>query len=160
FGETLRVLVTAPSETAVAVGAATYARLRAGAGRRGTLVKAGSGRAYYVGVHAPGAQKEIAAVCVLARGTEGGTGQTLDHPFTVDTNRPVSFPLYSSTTRPDRVGDIVRLTPDADAREHPPLVTVFRFGRKSRQVELPVRLSVAFTAIGTLEIWCGSETTE
>ena len=76
------------------------------------------------------------------------------------TNRPVSFSLYSSTTRPDRAGDIVSLDPDVDAREHAPLVTVFRFGRKSRHVELPVRLSVAFTEVGTLEIWCQSETTE
>jgi hypothetical protein len=160
FGHTPRVLVPAHSETAVAVGAATYARLRAGVGRRGALVKAGSGRAYYVGLQAPDVEREIAAVCVLARGTEEGSEQTFDHPFTVDTNRPVSFPLYSSTTRSDRAGDIVRLRAEGEAREHPPLVTVFRFGRKSRRVELPVRLSVAFTAVGTLEIWCRSETTE
>jgi actin-like ATPase involved in cell morphogenesis len=160
FGEAPRVLVTPHAETAVAVGAATYARLRGGARRRSALIQAGSGRAYYVGLHAEGAERGIAAVCVLARGTEEGTEQTLDHPFTVDTNHPVSFPLYSSTTRSDRVGDIVHLRPGADAREHPPLVTVFRFGRKSRHVELPVRLSVAFTAVGALEIWCRSETTE
>jgi hypothetical protein len=160
FGEAPQALVTAHTETAVAVGAATYARLRAGAGRRGTLVKAGSGRAYYVGVRTPDAERAISAVCVLARGTEEGTEQTLDHPFTVDTNHPVSFPLYSSTTRSDRVGDIVGLRPGVDAREHPPLVTVLRFGRKSRHLELPVRLSVAFTAVGALEVWCRSETTE
>jgi actin-like ATPase involved in cell morphogenesis len=160
FGNTPRVLVTAHGDTAVAIGAATYARLRAGAGRRDALVKAGSGRAYYVGLQAAGADGEIVALCVLARGTEEGTEQTLDHPFTVDTNRPVSFPLYSSTIRPDRVGDIVHLRPDAHAREHPPLVTVFRFGRKSRHIELPVRLSVAFTAVGTLELWCQSVTTD
>jgi actin-like ATPase involved in cell morphogenesis len=160
FGGMPRVLVTAHAEAAVAVGAATYARLRASAARRRALIKAGSGRAYYVGLRAPDAQPGITAVCVLARGTEEGTDQTLDHPFTVDTNHPISFPLYSSTTRSDRVGDLVRLRPGEDAREHPSLVTVLRFGRKSRQVELPVRLSVAFTAVGTLEIWCASETTE
>ena len=53
----------------------------------------------------------IAAVCVLARGTEEGTEQTFDHPFSVVTNRPVAFSLYSSTTRPDRAGDIVSLDP-------------------------------------------------
>jgi hypothetical protein len=101
-----------------------------------------------------------AAVCVLARGTEEGTERTFDDLFTVVTNRPVSFSLFSSTTRPDRAGDIVSLDPDVDAREHAPLVTVFRFGRKSRHVELPVRLSVAFTEVGTLDVWCRSETTE
>ena len=123
-------------------------------------MKAGSGRAYYIALGAPRGSGAIAAVCVLARGTEEGTEQTFDHPFSVVTNRPVSFSLYSSTTRPDRAGDIVSLDPDVDAREHAPLVTVFRFGRKSRHVELPVRLSVAFTEVGTLELWCRSETTE
>jgi molecular chaperone DnaK (HSP70) len=160
FGEIPRLLATGNLEAAVAVGAATYARLRAGIGRTGFLVKAGSGRAYYIALGAPRGAGAIAAVCVLARGTEEGTEHTFDHPFSVVTNRPVSFLLYSSTTRPDRAGDIVSLDPDTDAREHAPLVTVLRFGRKSRHVELPVQLSVAFTEVGTLDVWCRSETTE
>jgi molecular chaperone DnaK (HSP70) len=160
FGETPRLIATGNLEAAVAIGAATYARLRAGVGPKGALVKAGSGRAYYVALGSPSGPEAIAAVCVLARGTEEGTEQAFDHPFLIVTNRPVSFSLYSSTTRADRAGDIVGLAPDVDAREHAPLVTVFRFGRKSRHVELPVRLSVAFTEVGTLEIWCRSETTE
>jgi molecular chaperone DnaK (HSP70) len=160
FGDTPRLLVTGNLEAAVAIGAATYARLRAGIGRTESLVKAGSGRAYYIALGAPRGARLTAAVCVLARGTEEGTERTFDHLFTVVTNRPVSFSLFSSTTRPDRAGDIVSLDPDVDAREHAPLVTVFRFGRKSRHVELPVRLSVAFTEVGTLDVWCRSETTE
>jgi molecular chaperone DnaK (HSP70) len=160
FGATPRLLVTGNLEAAAAVGAATYARLRAGIGRTGFLVKAGSGRAYYIALGGPRRAGAIAAVCVLARGTEEGTEHTFDHPFSVVTNRPVSFSLYSSTTRPDGAGDIVSLDPDVDVREHAPLVTVFRFGRKSRHVELPVRLSVAFTEVGTLDVWCRSETTE
>jgi uncharacterized protein DUF3731/Hsp70 protein len=160
FGDTPRLLVTGNLEAAVAIGAATFARLRAGIGRTESLVKAGSGRAYYIALGAPRGAGLTAAVCVLARGTEEGTERTFDHLFTVVTNRPVSFSLFSSTTRPDRAGDIVSLDPDVDAREHAPLVTVFRFGRKSRHVELPVRLSVAFTEVGTLDVWCRSETTE
>jgi len=160
FGEPPRLIATGNFEAAVAIGAATYARLRAGIGRPGSIVKAGSGRAYYIALAAPQAAGAITAVCVLARGTQEGTEQTFDHPFTVVTNRLVSFSLFSSTTRPDRAGDIVSLDPDVEAREHAPLVTTFRFGRKSRHVELPVRLSVAFTEVGTLEIWCRSTTTE
>jgi hypothetical protein len=160
FGDTPRVLATGNLEAAVAVGAATYARLRAGIGKTGAFVKAGSGRAYYIALGTSGTGESIAAVCVLARGTLEGTEQTFDHPFTIVTNRPVSFSLLSSTTRPDRAGEIVDLNPELDVREHAPLVTVFRFGRKSRHVELPVRLSVAFTEVGTLELWCISETTE
>ena len=39
-------------------------------------------------------------------------------------------------------------------------MTVFRYGRKSRHVELPVRLSVRFTELGTLELCCISTSSE
>jgi hypothetical protein len=97
---------------------------------------------------------------VLARGTDEGTNARIAHPFTVTTNRPVSFVLYSSTIRSDRTGDVVELAPDEPIREHAPLVTVLRYGRKSRQVELPVMVSVAFTEVGTLELWCESRSTD
>jgi len=161
FGASPRMLATSNPEAAVAIGAATYARLRAGIGRPGTLVKAGSGRAYYLALAAPQPNAGIRAICVLARGTDEGTKQTFAYPFTIVTNRPVSFSLYSSTTRADRSGDIVHLDSEEDVlRSHPPLVTVFRFGRKSRHVELPVNVSVAFTELGTLELWCQSNDTE
>ena len=135
-------------------------RLRAGIGPSMPLVKAGSGRAYYIGLRAPLGEDATPAVCVLSRGTDEGTTIRLEHPFTVATNRPISFSLYSSTIRSDRAGDIVSLQPGDDAREHAPLVTVLRYGRKSRQVDLPVRLSVAFTEVGILELWCESQASE
>jgi hypothetical protein len=97
---------------------------------------------------------------VLARGTDEGTNARIDHPFTVMTNRPVSFALYSSPIRSDRAGDLVTLALDDHVREHAPLVTVLRYGRKSRQVELPVTLSVALTEVGTLELWCESKASD
>jgi hypothetical protein len=124
------------------------------------MVKAGSGRAYYVGLRAARSDDATPAVCVISRGTEEGTEIHLDHPFTVTTNRPISFSLYSSTIRSDRAGDITSLQPADDAREHAPLVTVLRYGRKSRQVELPVRLSVAYTEVGILELWCKSQVSD
>jgi hypothetical protein len=157
FGDAPTVLATSNLEAAVAIGAATYARLRAGVGPSLPLVKAGSGRAYYIGLRASGRDDAAPAVCVLARGTDEGTTIRLEHPFTVATNRPIAFSLYSSTMRSDRAGDIVSLQPGDDAREHAPLVTVLRYGRKSRLVELPVRLSVAFTEVGILELWCESQ---
>jgi len=159
FGERPRVLATANLEAAVAIGAATYARLREGIGRPGPLVKAGSGRAYYLALGAPDANGNVPAICVLARGAEEGTEHTFDQPFTIVTNRPVSFSLYSSTTRSDRAGDVMSLDLAGEVRAHAPLVTVFRYGRKSRHVELQVRLSVTSTLVGTLELWCRSEET-
>ena len=160
FGEAPRVLTTSNLESAVALGAATYARRRAGVGPALPTVKAGSGRAYYVGLRAPRSDEATPAVCVIARGTEEGTEIHLEHPFTVATNRPIAFSLYSSTIRSDRAGDIVSLQSADDAREHAPLVTVLRYGKKSRQVELPVRLSVAFTEVGILELWCRSQVSD
>jgi hypothetical protein len=160
FGEAPVILTTENLEAAVAVGAATYARLRAGIGPSMSLVKAGSGRAYYIGLRAARTSEAIPAVCVLGRGTDEGTTTRLDHPFTVITNRPISFSLHGSIVRPDRAGDAVTLTPGDDVREHAPLVTVLRYGRKSRQVEIPVRLSITFTELGTLELWCESQVSD
>src|SRR5690606_22513748 len=63
FGETPRVLENARPEAAVAVGAAFYGRLRQNpdAARR-LLIRAGSARAYYIGVNvSQGAAGEAAA---------------------------------------------------------------------------------------------------
>jgi hypothetical protein len=159
FGTPPRVLTTGSLDAAVAIGAAVYGRLRARVGPSLSLVKAGSGHAYYIGLRGPDANHSTPAVCVLARGTDEGTDARIDHPFTVMTNRPVSFALYSSTIRTDRTGDLVTLAPEDHIREHAPLVTVLRYGRRSRQVELPVTMSVAFTELGTLELWCESQAT-
>jgi hypothetical protein len=160
FGAAPSILTTSNLEWAVAAGAATYARLRAGVGRSLPMVKAGSGRAYYVGLRAARGDEATPAVCVVARGTEEGTDISLEHPFTVATNQPISFGLYSSTVRSDRAGEIVSLQPGKDAQEHAPLVTVLRYGRKSRQFELPVRLSVSLTEVGILELWCASQVSD
>ena len=160
FGDAPVVLAADNLEAAVAVGAATYARLRAGIGPAMSLVKAGSGRACYIGLRAARRDEAGPAVCVLARGTEEGTITRLDHPFTVITNRPIVFSLYSSIVRADRAGDVVSFGNTDTIREHAPLVTVLRFGRKSRQAEIPVRLSITFTELGTLEIWCESQVSD
>jgi hypothetical protein len=160
LGEPPGQLATHHLEAAVAIGAATYARVRAGVGPPLALVKAGVGRAYYIGLRAPRTEDGTAAVCVLARGADEGTVTRIEHAFTVTTNRPVSFWLYSSTIRSDSAGAIVSIRLDEEAHEHAPLVSVLRYGRKSRQVDLPVRLSVTFTEVGTLELWCESQVSD
>ncbi|HVG21403.1 MAG TPA: Hsp70 family protein [Blastocatellia bacterium] len=164
-----KVLSNEAPEAAVAIGAAYYGQVRRGGGLR---ISGGSARAYYVGVQA-GAHKsdahksdahksdrQVQAVCVMPRGTEEGTTLELaDREFSVLTNRPVSFTLYSSTTRHDQHGDVVALD-EAGAHRHAPLITVLRYGKKSREAELSVRLTVKFTEVGTLELWCESLKTE
>src|SRR5207247_8642221 len=104
---------------------------RPGVGPWLSRVKAGSGRAYFSARRPPHTEAAITAVCVLARGTEEGPDARLGHPFTVTTNHPVSFALYSSAIRSDRSGDIVALDTD-EVQQHTSLVTVLRYGRKSR----------------------------
>ncbi|HEX7318246.1 MAG TPA: Hsp70 family protein [Pyrinomonadaceae bacterium] len=149
-----KVLHNATPETAVAVGAAYYARVRRLGGIR---VSGGSARGYYIGVQqgAQGAagQERLTAVCVLPRGTEEGTRLELGREFTALTNRPVTFTLYSTTTRQDARGEVVRFD-EGELHRHAPLVTVLRYGKRSRHIELDVQLTAHFTEVGTLELWC------
>jgi DNA-K related protein/Hsp70 protein len=154
-----KVLSNEAPESAVAVGAAYYGRIRKSGGLR---ISGGSARAYYVGVQAsaPVAEGRVQAVCVLPRGTEEGTTLNLEgREFMALANRPVTFTLYSSTIGHDAHGEIVTLNED-EVHRHAPLITTLRFGKKSRQVELAVRLTTNFTEVGTLELWCESLRTE
>ncbi len=142
-----RVLRSDAMGSAVAVGATYYGRVRRGEGLR---VKAGSARTYYVGTRTEGT-----AVCVLPAGTDEGTTLQLNREFSVLANRPVSFNLFSSTVRHDPHGALAELDP-AQVHRHAPLVTLLRYGKKLQQMDLAVRLSVSFTEVGTLELWCQS----
>jgi hypothetical protein len=145
-----RILSNESMSSAVAVGAAYYARVKRGTGLR---VEAGSASTYYIGLRS---EQGIKGLCVLPSGTnEGTTLPLLDHQFVTVANRPVSFHLYSSRIRHSAHGAIV----DLDAEEvhhHAPLVTLLRHGKKLNQMELAVRLSASFTEVGTLELWCES----
>ncbi|MGB8885957.1 MAG: Hsp70 family protein [Candidatus Korobacteraceae bacterium] len=142
-----RVLRSDAMGSAVAVGAAYYGRVRRGEGLR---VKAGSARTYYIGTRTEGA-----AVCVLPAGTDEGTTLQLNREFSVLANRPVSFNLFSSTVGHDPHGALAELDP-AQVHRHAPLVTLLRYGKKLQVMDLAVRLSVSFTEVGTLELWCQS----
>jgi len=145
-----RILRNEGMSSAVAIGAAYYGRVRRGTGLR---VKAGSARTYYIGMRS---DHGIKAVCVLPSGTnEGTTLPLLDREFSVLANRPVSFHLYSSTVRRDAHGAIADLGA-GEVHRHAPLVTLLRYGKKLQQMELAVHLSVSFTEVGTLELWCES----
>jgi molecular chaperone DnaK (HSP70) len=151
-----KVLHNETPEAAVAVGAAYYARVRRMGGVR---VSGGSARGYYIGVqqagHGSGANQErLTAVCVLPRATEEGTRLELcGREFAALTNRPVTFTLYSTTTRQDEQGEVVSFG-EGELHRHAPLVTVLRYGKRSRHIELDVRLTTHFTEVGTLELWC------
>jgi hypothetical protein len=164
FGERPRGLENERPESAVAIGAAFYGRLRHGPSQsRRLLIRAGSGRAYYTGLQSRGSTPStstVEALCILPRGTQEGSRFELDREFTIFTNRPAAFTLYSSPVRTDALNALVTLKDDDDVTRHAPLVTALRFGKRSRQVPLTVRLAVSFTETGTLELWCESRTTD
>jgi hypothetical protein len=168
-------------ELAVALGAAYYGVVRLGHGVR---VGSGSPRAYYVEVETEdaaglkgqrsGLRREETdgtsadpqvptfhpAVCLVPRGTAEGWETHLDTPaFAAVTNQPVSFQLFTSSTRlGDRLGDVVHLAPD-EVSALPPIRTVLRYGRGVVNT-IPVQLAVRLTAIGTLEVWCHAQQTD
>jgi hypothetical protein len=142
-------------ELAVATGAAYYGRVRLGEGVR---VGSGTPRAYYVAVDLNDAPAQTqTAICLVPRGTEEGFESQLESPtFEALTNQPVSFRLFTSSTRlGDGLGDLVHLAPE-EITELPPIRTVLRFGKGSVG-RIPVRLGVHLTEIGTLELWCHAQ---
>jgi molecular chaperone DnaK (HSP70) len=157
-----RELANELPEMAVAKGAAYYGLVRRGLGAR---IRGGTARAFYIGAGVgAGAAARLKgaemAVCLAAKGLEEGSAVELDRDFALVTNRPVSFKLFSSSSRDDRPGDIVPVgdgTPDitderdSDLLELPPIVTVLRAPGRA---QVTVHLQVRITELGALEIWC------
>jgi molecular chaperone DnaK (HSP70) len=158
-GRRPEVLENAAPEAAVALGAARYGALRGAPHTdRRLLVRAGSARAYYVGLQDEA--DRLSAVCVMPRGTEEGSTLLLDRDLVVVANQPAAFTLFSSLERTDALGDVVVFSPAEPVHRHAALVTALRYGQRSRRLPLTVRLRIVFTEVGTLELWCESLTTE
>lgn len=150
FGnQSLRELETASLDLAVAIGAAYYGLVRQGLGIR---VGGGLPRAYYLGL----ASENKKAVCLIPKGTKEGERLVLPQDFKVLTNRPVKFPIYTSSLREDQIGDLVEIDPQQFV-SLPPLTTVLKFGRKSGPREINVKLETFLSEVGVLEIFCHSK---
>ncbi len=135
-------------------GGAYYGLVRRGLAAR---IRGGTPRAFYVGVD--GESGAPMAVCLAPKGLDEGSRAQLDRDFALVTNRPVRFKLFSSSARADAPGALVpvgdgradTLDDGSDLLELPPIVTVLRApGRSS----VDVRLQIAITELGALEVWC------
>jgi hypothetical protein len=162
YGRRPTVLDNRELDLAVAVGAAYYSFARTTG--TGVVVRGGLPRAYYIGI-APPDPERVRAVCLVPRGTEDGSTLELDRDnVQLVTNRPVSFRLYSSPVRTgDPLGAVIDFTREeieTDLHVHAPLNAVMRFGRRTGERLIPVKLGARLTEIGTLEIWCASKITE
>jgi molecular chaperone DnaK (HSP70) len=152
-GHEPRELNSAAPELAVARGAAYYGLVRRG---EASPIRGGTARTFYVGAASDGAPL---AVCIAPKGLADGARTTLAHDFELMTNRPVSFRLFSSSSRADAAGALVpigdgrpeTLEDGSDLLELPPIVTVLRARGRSR---VTVRLETHITELGQLELHC------
>src|SRR5205085_2744644 len=153
FGQRPLVLENRDLDLAVAVGASYYSYVRStGAG---LLVRGGIPRSYYIGIG------ESEAVCLIPRGTEEGATVELDsQDLHLVANKPVSFRLYSSLSRPDdTVGQTVLPSAGSQLHLHAPLNAVIRFGKVGERL-VPVKIRAHLTEVGTLELWADSKISE
>jgi uncharacterized protein DUF3731 len=164
YGRPPLVLENRDLHLAVATGAAYHCYVRATGS--GLLVRGGLPRTYYVGISGEEtANEQTRAVCLVPRGTEEGTLLELDRQdLQLLANRPVSFRLYSSLTRSGDEGgqiiDVAREQVNGDLHLHAPLQAVIRFGKRTVERRVAVKLAARLTEIGTLEIWCESKISE
>ncbi|HPH65799.1 MAG TPA: Hsp70 family protein [Kofleriaceae bacterium] len=161
-------LPVAMPELAVADGAAYFGLVRRGLAAR---IKGGTPRGFYIGVE--GNSAERFAVCVAGKGLEEGSRVALARDFELVTNRPVSFRLYSSSSRDDAPGAMVpigdgradTIDDGSDLLELPPIVTVLRASAGASATgrskgKATVRIEVQISELGALEIHCVEVTTD
>ncbi|MEB2283881.1 MAG: hypothetical protein B6D46_08640 [Polyangiaceae bacterium UTPRO1] len=152
-------LPSAGLDDAVARGAAYYGLAARGDGVR---VGGGAARACYLGLGpsaADGAEERL--LCLLPRGAEEGATVAVTEPeFEVLANQPVSFDLYTSTSRSGEAAGAIVAAPRAALTHLPPIRTVLRHGRKLAARAIPVHIEAKRTALGTLELWCASTESE
>lgn len=150
----VKVLDNPNPDAAVALGASYYGRVKQGFG-----VKVGSGspRSFYLETETKSGKKGV--LCLIERGLEEGSPIKLpsEYSFSVKTNRPVSFNLYSSSFRSnDKCGDFIEDIDDTFVKL-PPLQTVITFGKKGDEIDIFVDLNAVYTETGSLAIWCDSK---
>ena len=149
-----RVLSNESLDLAVSVGAAYYGVVRRGGGIR---IGGGTARAFYVGFEA-GESSAQPWLCVVPRDAQEGDEIDVEgRDFDLLLDRPVAFPLASSSVRAkDRPGDFVADDPET-LKPLPPLTGLMRVGRKAKSGSVPVGLSARVTEVGTVELWCRSK---
>ncbi len=152
YGKRPEILDNRDLDLAVATGAAYYSYVRSTGS--GVLVRGGLPRTYYIGIGGD------TAVCLVPRGAEEGVTLEIDNnALQLVANKPVSFRLYSSLTRSeDTLGGVIDLAAlGTDLHTHAPLNAVIRFGKKTGERLIPVKLGARLTEVGTLETWCESK---
>ncbi|MBS2034122.1 Hsp70 family protein [bacterium] len=143
------------SDLSVARGAAYYGHLKRSGGKR---IGGGIARSYYLQLSTDGTSTQ--ALCVVPRNLEAGSRVDLQEPVLhLTLERPVRFPIFSSSNRPeDQPGTLVDIAAAGGSEESefqvlPAMETVVR-APDLKVEEVPVLLSGEVTEIGTLSIAC------
>ncbi|HUK65983.1 MAG TPA: Hsp70 family protein [Anaeromyxobacteraceae bacterium] len=143
-------------DLAVARGAATFGRVRAGQGIR---IRGGTARAYYVGIETsapavPGLPPPVEALCVAPMGMEEGSHAELaSRELGLVLGEPAQFRFFaSSSRRDDVVGTVVER--EAELEELAPIETTLPAAALETGGVVPVSLRAHVTEIGTLELEC------
>ena len=156
--EPIKVLEGAELSQAVARGAAYFAIANEGHGIR---IRGGVSQSYYLGVESaipaiPGFKPPIKALCVAKQGTEEGT--TLDVPdrtFAIRIGKTAEFKFFKSNCRrDDNFGEIFEdMDETFEDTSSLKLELEAYEGMKPGDI-VDVKLQVAITEIGTLEVYC------
>ena len=100
---------------------------------------------------------------LLPRGSEEGKTFQPDQIFSFDPILQSLLFLTSHVRLHDQEGDLIDIDP-LEMQPLPPIQTILRFGRKQMPAngrnDVPVRLGIRLTAIGTVEMWLDSQTSE
>jgi hypothetical protein len=156
FGEAREVEVLSAStlDLAVAKGAAYFGKVRQS---KEVYIGGGIPRSYYLEIVVENQKK---ALTLVPRGINEGSRLRSQQRFLLAANQPVSFQLYHSHTRlHDKVGDLLPIEEEQLA-PLPLMQTLCTYGKKGQKEAIAVHLEIYLTAVGTLELWLLSETSE
>jgi hypothetical protein len=132
-------------DLAVARGSAYYGMVRRDQGVR---IAASLARSYYIGMG------DGKAICLLPGNAEAGQTIDLDQVFQLTISQPVEFALLVSSTRlSDAAGQIIDVDLD-QMRALPPIRTALKAKSRNEKRDIPVRLRVGLTEIGTIDLSC------
>lgn len=152
FGTRPEQIETSSFDLAVARGAAYYGRARRG---EGVTIRGGSSRGFYLEIDQQNMDGKLVrkALTLLPKGSEEGATYEANHTFMLKPNTPVSFTLMTSQVRlEDQSGDLIPLSPE-EMRSLPSLKTILKYGKGKENKQIPVKLGVSLTPVGTLDMW-------
>lgn len=151
-----RELPGAAYDSAVAIGASWYAKLRAS--DSGLRIKAGTARSYYIGIEGsapavPGFKPPLNAVCVVPQGMEEGSSVLLPNKeFGLQLGEKAVFRFFSSSERgEDKPGTVVK-NAEKNLEELSHIEVELSSATTEGETYLPVNLISTINDLGTLEL--------